>query len=627
MKQIQKSSALCVCVFAAQSTLAQITQMQDVVVIAKPIVEQTRVDDQASVSSVLTQDQIQDLNSTDLASALRRTPGVSISRYNPVGSYGGDQGGAVFIRGMGVSRPGSEIKTYVDDVPFYMPVWNHPLLDMLPLNGMSSVTVNKGPQPHINGNNFASINLQTKSPQEQGVDGNARVSVGKFNTITEQADFVGKTDSLELSLAQGHAKSDGHRVNASGELNNAMGRLAAKLSQNWRAGITFLGVDTKAGDPGDNPAHYDVNASSLSVFLAHKHEAIEGEVKAYKNSGKSKWLQYSADWGGGNNSQYDFEMSGYRVKETLRLTKFTQLLFGLDHDAMEGKTTNINNGTSTSLPLFKITSPYASVVNRANLSNDWTLVSSATLRTYQHNYYESAQSPAVGFSLVGNSVTYFVNSSRGINYAGLDGPALQADGMRNSTWQSLKAEKSDHMEYGFKWSPQESMEIYASAFNDKVSDRYFNTGTGGGFFSTGAFTNKGTEVSILQKLSSRWSVFGAATYLDPTISNLPYAPKNSYTLGVTGKAGPIKVALDAQKQSDFYSLNWDRRNGGSTAANTEKMNGFTVVNTRFAYPTKTLGKRGELFVAIENLFNKEYAYRTNYPMPGRWSQVGVVASF
>mgnify|MGYP000308265566 CR=1 FL=1 len=37
---------------------------------------------------------------------------------------GGDQGGAVFIRGMGTSRPGSEIKTYVDGVPFYMPVWN-----------------------------------------------------------------------------------------------------------------------------------------------------------------------------------------------------------------------------------------------------------------------------------------------------------------------------------------------------------------------------------------------------------------------------------------------------------------------------------------------------------------------
>ncbi|MDZ7581632.1 MAG: iron chelate uptake ABC transporter family permease subunit, partial [Deltaproteobacteria bacterium] len=67
----------------------------------------------AEVVSV-TISQINDLNAQDLGTALRRTPGVNISRYNPLGSFGGATGGAVFIRGFGSSRPGAEIKTLVD---------------------------------------------------------------------------------------------------------------------------------------------------------------------------------------------------------------------------------------------------------------------------------------------------------------------------------------------------------------------------------------------------------------------------------------------------------------------------------------------------------------------------------
>lgn len=38
---------------------------------------------------------------------------VNISRDNIVGSYGGAQGGTVFIRGMGSERPGAEILTLI----------------------------------------------------------------------------------------------------------------------------------------------------------------------------------------------------------------------------------------------------------------------------------------------------------------------------------------------------------------------------------------------------------------------------------------------------------------------------------------------------------------------------------
>lgn len=104
--------------FANSAGAEELINLNAIEVTARPIIEEIGVDAYSSTSAFVTENQLRDQNAVDLASALRRTPGVQISRYNPVGAFGGDQGGAVYIRGMGVSRPGSEIKTYVDDIPF-----------------------------------------------------------------------------------------------------------------------------------------------------------------------------------------------------------------------------------------------------------------------------------------------------------------------------------------------------------------------------------------------------------------------------------------------------------------------------------------------------------------------------
>ena len=609
------------------------TAIPDVVVVAKPIIEEVRLDDRSTVSSIVGEDQLKDLNAADLASALRRTPGVSISRYNAIGAYGGDQGGAVFIRGMGASRPGSEIKTYVDGVPFYMPVWNHPLLDMLPINGMSSVTVYKSPQLHINGNNFASINLETKQATDYGVTGNARASVGTYKTVMEQADITGKTEALNYTLAQGHSRSSGQRANADGQLNNAMGKIINKVDKNWSTGLSILAIDTRAGDPNDSPAHYNIRANSISAFVMHDHENAKGEFRIYQNSGYAQWRNYTY-WTPNNSSQYDIDMSGIRWKENIKLSNNLKLTAGLDSDNMTGKSISLTSGSSTSMPTFTITSPYASIVHAFPLNSQWSLQSSGTLRNYQHNYYESSTSPALGFSLIGDSITYYVNFSQGMNYPGLEGPALKAAGdLTSDSWQNLRAEKNNHSEIGAKIKPSELTEIDLSYFSDRVNNRYYKSNST--MYSTGAFSNKGAEATIRHQFSRDWTAFVGGTFLNPSIYNLPYAPKQAYTMGLNGKTGHFKVSLDVQNQSDFYDLNWSRTDGAtannsvspSNFASPSKLNGFTVANTRISYPSSSLGKRGEYFIAIENLFNTSYAYRTGYPMPGRWAQIGLSSSF
>ncbi|MQK16778.1 TonB-dependent receptor plug domain-containing protein, partial [Escherichia coli] len=57
------------------------------------IIDQNYIDRFGSLTTVVDEKQIRDLNALDLSSALRRTPGVTVSRFNPVGSFGGAEGG------------------------------------------------------------------------------------------------------------------------------------------------------------------------------------------------------------------------------------------------------------------------------------------------------------------------------------------------------------------------------------------------------------------------------------------------------------------------------------------------------------------------------------------------------
>ena len=616
-------------------------------VTARPDIAEVDIDKFSSVSAVVTEETIRDLHSVDLASALRNTPGTQISRYNPVGSFGGDQGGAIFIRGMGLSRPGSEIKTYIDNVPMYMPVWNHALLDLLPVNGMSDITIYKSPQPQINGNNFASINLNTKTATKAGVTGNARISYGMFNTVIEQADLVGRINDIDFSLAQGFSSSNGHRANASGQLANVMGSLAYKIDSNWLVGISGMAINNTAKDPGNNTqpalpiaASYDSAAQMATAYLKHSYESVEGEIRVYTNSGKGNLNNDVQPFGWGT-SQNSFQMSGVRWKENINPWKGGNIVMGLDYDQSTGTVattpltnpfsqTLSNTTTRTSLPTFIMTSPYIGFNQSISLSDKWSLIPSVGFRNYQSNQYASKNAPYGGLSLVSDSVTLFANASKGINYPGLEGPALAAGTGLNlgQSWKNLEAEEMNHIEIGGKFLPDSKSRIDLSLFQDAITNRYVSSlnwmGGNGYWYNFGGYTIRGSELSAQREIIPNLTLFGGWTYLSNNSTvNLPYVPKNSFNLAVTGYVNKFRISIDGQYQSTFFALNSNR----DGTANTQQIDGFVVANARVSYPIPQLGKKGEIFLVVENIFNQKYGYRQGYPMPGTWGSLGLQASF
>ncbi|MDK2873945.1 MAG: hypothetical protein PWQ64_1709, partial [Desulfomicrobiaceae bacterium] len=173
-------------VYALGLTSAGAETLPIITVEATPIIEANQVDSFASSSTVVSRQQMEDLNAVDLPTALRRTPGVTISRYNPVGAFGGAEGGGIFIRGLGSSRPGGEVKTLVDGVPLLMGVWNHPLLDLISIDPAERIQVFKSPQPQVFGNALAAVNLVPSIPKNQGFTTHLQTQAGSSSTVIQK---------------------------------------------------------------------------------------------------------------------------------------------------------------------------------------------------------------------------------------------------------------------------------------------------------------------------------------------------------------------------------------------------------------------------------------------------------
>lgn len=613
----------------AQGTAAPGAGAQRIEVIGSPIVEQQRVDAFGVLTTEVGEVQIRDLNALDLSSALRRTPGVAVSRFNPVGSFGGDEGGAVYIRGLGASRPGSEIKTYVDGIPFYTGAWNHALLDLLPVQGMERISVHKGPQPQQFGNTFAAIDLAPRRARSEGLAGNLRLAAGSFSTVVEQADLAWKSGGTEVTLAQSHAQSDGHRADADGRLDNLLVRGTLQLAPQWSVGALVLAADNEVRDPGveGSPAsktgRFDTRGTLASLSLAHTHGDWQGRVQLYASRGTGHW-----DNPTGALVHSTFELSGLRWRETLRPWEGGEVAAGLDVDKMSGAVA-FNGFTAFDGVSMQLTSPHVGLAHTLALGGGWSATPSAGVRFYKHDVYGSHNAPHVGLVLAqGEVLVLRANVARGLNFPGLDAALLNAivpplAGAPQS-WRGLKPERMDHAELGARWSPERGTSLDAAVFEDRLKDRYVFAFPPAvalpSFTNLGSYRVRGAELTWQQAWSAAWSSYAGVTLLRPTLADLPYAPERALAAGVTWREGPWRVSSDLQAQSGMFVLNKARANG---AVNTAEVGGFAVANLRAAYALQMLGPRGEVYLALENLGDRRYAYRPGYPMPGRSGQVGV----
>ncbi|WP_051957898.1 TonB-dependent receptor [Desulfobacter vibrioformis] len=616
------------------------TVLEEITITDRPIIQGNQTDIYGSTKTVITQEQINDLNAQDLETALRMTPGVSMSRFNPIGSFSGADGGGVFIRGMGSSRPGAEIKTMVDGVPMFMSVWNHPLLDLMSIDSSQAIEVYKSPQPQYFGNAVGLINIVPKRITEPGFFTSAEAAVGSYGTHIAKTEHGGNVNGWDYYLGGGLRESHGHRDHADGELKNIYGRIGRQLSDNWDLNIFAMANDNWANDPGVEGAdpskrlgRYETRAWMGTATLSHEYENAKGEIKLYQSTGEGDWLDEPYLPGVTDNLYNDFLFYGARIKETLTFGSGMSLLAGADWDYTEGdcyweysdgRPDKVWDGND-----FDILSPYTAFSWQIGVGNGVTITPSLGARFYSHSQYADEWAPHAGLTASFGRFDAHVGYSRGVVYPGLEVILVsqELNTRLGNSWKDLDPEIVDHYEIGISVSPTRQTLLDLILFYEDGKDRYVVVPFAGGvrphYDNVEEFTIQGLEATATWQPAANFSVFAGVTLLDPDPGDLPYAPEVTISTGLTLRfLERFKLNLNASYVSSMH-VNAQARK--KDTENTTTVDDFFLVNGKLTYDLDLKGAdyKIKLFLAGENLTDQNYEYQSGYPMPGINGMLGI----
>ncbi|MFH1070074.1 MAG: TonB-dependent receptor, partial [Candidatus Glassbacteria bacterium] len=588
-----------------------------------------------------------DLNALDLPSALRRVPGVTISRYNLVGSYGGAEGGAIFIRGQGSNRPGADIQAMVDGVPKFVGIWTHPLMDLLSVDRIESIDVYKSPQPVRLGNmTLGAVNLTTRRMHREGQRTDLTAVGGQENTYSLSFNHGGRRNNFDYYFGGAAKGSDGQRRNADGQIRNYWGRAGYRFSENWDAYAIVSASDNWADDPGpmggplQQRNRYYNQDFTLNLTLANQNDRTNGFVRFYADPGKINWEQ--TDQAGARfNTRTDWFNSGLRAQQNLMLSPATELTLGFDYDRYGGKVWEEHADPAKDLRLpeefFSNTAVYAGLRHSITFDNGVALVPSAGLRYNRHNVFDDEAAPEAGLTLGNNRWNLYANYSRGFNYAGVYSVWFYNVAWHYTTdsYRDLKPERVNHYELGLKLNPSQRVSFDLSLFHDRGRDRIRFIAPPPpppSFANVDRYEITGFEVSVSWSPVDQVSLFGGLTLLGKDPETMPQMP--GYTVNLGGNFRFLRrwqLGLDLSAVDDRYVTN-ARFTPLSTVpvSAIPRTGSYVVTNARLAYYISEPGAAhagSQLFLAVENLTGTNYEYLPGYPMPGATLFFGLTVDY
>jgi iron complex outermembrane receptor protein len=603
-----------------------------VTVTARPVLEEIRRDAMAGAVTTVGAQQIQDLNAGDPAAALRRVPGLVVSRYNVVGSYGGGDGGGVFARGQGAGRPGSELAFSIDGVPKFVGVWTHPLLDNVSVDLAEEIDVYKGAQPVLFGNmSFATIDVVSRRRTEEGFGGRVGGAYGSFSTSGLNAEASGRTGALDVLVSASQRQSDGHREGSDGRTRALFARAGYELGGGWALGLTGDFTSGRASDPGIDgaprppvtPRFGTRNAMGI-LTVSREHGGRAGFVKLYVDDGAIDWLQ----WDGARRESFqtltDWTNWGLKARDSFRVLGRGDLTVGLDVDSYGGISREAR--PAGEVPLgdfhFRNVAPYAAV--SYTFGESVAVTPSAGVRYNDSKDFGGVWGAQAGVTLASPIGEAHVRYARAFNLPGVWAAVLYRGYGRGDQWKGLEPELMDHFEVGFAPRLGSRATLDVTLFYDDVKNalRFVPPPPAPpSWGNTGAYTARGAEASLTVEPVPALGLYAGAAFTETTPEAIPFTPRWTFSGGAVATFSFFRLAVDAQWVDDRVAGNL-RFPGALTT-----VDAYFLLNGRLTAKLDALVPGLEAFVAGENLTGSDYAYRPGYPMPGTSASFGASVRF
>ncbi|MBN2419356.1 MAG: TonB-dependent receptor plug domain-containing protein [Deltaproteobacteria bacterium] len=613
--------------------------LDETVVTARAIIDKNEVTNLGSQITHITQEQISDLNAMDLTSALRRVPGVVISRHNLVGSFGGGEGGSLFIRGKGSSRPGAEIQTLIDGIPKFVSVWTHPVMDVLNVDIVDTIDIYKGAQPVLFGNMaFGVVNIRTKRVTDKGFHTRIQSGYGSNNTVSSSLENGGKFEKFDYYILGGYRSSDGHRENADGEMKDIFCHLGYDFTDQWRFDLTVIHTDNWADDPGpaDGSAPSDGRFNNEDIFtvatVSNSHDRGTGYIKFYNDKGDIDWVNQEGT--PGLDTLTDYRNYGIRARETLIPWEKGEIILGMDLDYISGKARfNDPDAGNSAFPeeTFRIVSPYLTLSHMFGNNDGLYLIPSIGVRYLDHSVFDSETAPQAGLVIGYSDTKVHASYGKGINYPGIYTKIQDTLWMPGENlWRELNAETLDHFEIGIEHSFNRFFIADLTWFYDDGEDRIVVSPPPPFppvLTNIGEYKHKGVEGNITFIPVTGLSVFGGFTYLDTDPSDMPYSPEWTFSTGVNYRfMKNFQISIDTQYVDDQFVTSRARQRG---AVNVDRVDSYFLVNGKMTYdffiPDSDMDC--QVYIAVENITDTEYEQKKGYPMPDLNVMAGFTVTF
>ena len=623
--------------------------------------------------NIITDEQIKEQNSKDFKDTLRNVPGVMFQSKNLMG----DQTGAsLYIRGRGASHPSSDLAILFDGVPRYGALYGQILADGIAVSTIDSVELFKGPQPSQFGSGYASINIRPKYLSEDGKELNLSISGGSYGTFIESISGGIKEGNFDFYMSQSWGSTDGSSDHSRAQQQNYYFNAGYKLNDNWNIRLLTNYVDGQTNAPRPDPTppalgvswpaaeRFDTESFLTTLTLNHQYENSEGYIKAYWNDTSFDLLQELvngqryAGGSGGLWSRQDISLYGVRAKEKLYLWKGGEIIAGVDLDMTRLKNTQrtysgqahpgINGGYAVrtwDFPDMTLFSPYLAISQEFKISDKLNVTPSAGFRYYHHDEFTSKSSPQAGLVIGYGNTDLNFSYAKGVNYPSpviLQNMVLDSNPVTNPSqyWKDIKPEVVDHFEVGLTHTLPGIATLGATAFHDKGKDRvqaYMYGGIPSQFNDTiGSYKIRGIELSATVKPTQDLEIFAGATWLKAEATGsdgieqdkMPYTPNFALQAGFSWRfMDNFKLYMDIQHFNGVYqgtnsrAGNFDFR----SLTDADKLDDITVVNARLGYTFDYHPwglKESEIFLAVNNILNKDYEYAKGYRMPGTTFFVG-----
>ncbi len=633
--------------------------------------------------NVVTEEQIKEQNSYDFPSTLRDVPGVMFQSKNVMGSQTSH---SLYIRGRGSSHPSSDLAVLFDGVPRYGALFGQVLGDGIALSTIGGMAVYKSPQPSLFGSGYAFVNIFPKYMMKEGEEAAVNSSAGSDGTFDESLSTGIKKGPFDIYASQSWTRTDGDRHNSGASQQNYYVNTGYQINKEWniRFLINYVNGKTEAPMP-DTRANFAVNGVNwpqaeryktettfTTLTLNHEYERASGFLKAYRNETTFELLQelnsangnLYANGSGGLWSQQEIMLYGVRGRETLKLWQGGEIIAGADLDMAELKNTQqtysglkptaaaVNGGLARRVwdfPDTRLFSPYAAVSHIIGRKEGFHVIPSTGFRYYYHSEFENKSAAQGGLVIGYGNTDLNLSYSRGISYPS---PIVLMNAvLTNATVSNpgtIKPEVVDHYEAGLihKWPDKGS--LGATVFRDKGKDR-FQTYMGGviplrfndpvGYYEIRGLELTGTAVPVKDL-----ELFAATTWLaveakgaDNIESNhMPYTPGFQFQAGAKWIfLKDFRIFADMQHLRNLYQGASNGVGRGNTfnlpkLTGKDKLGDITLVNARVSYRFDYRPMRlsnSEVFVAVNNIFNRDYEYAKGYPMPGTTFFGGVSLKF